>query len=142
MNKKIHTVNLDSNKIVSTSDSDIIINNDSDSIFNIGDFETSFNNIDINVDGLEKPDPNTLFSTYSDKDINKFIAEDLLRIKRNKLLTESDFKVMPDYIHPSEEVKQSWITYRQALRDLPSTSTPQLDTNDQLTNVTWPTPPS
>ena len=95
-----------------------------------------------NVDGLEKPDPNTLFSTYSDKDINKFIAEDLLRIKRNKLLTESDFKVMPDYIHPSEEVKQSWITYRKALRDLPSTSTPQLDTNDQLTNVTWPTPPS
>ena len=31
MNKKIHTINLDSNKIVSTSDSDIIINNDSDS---------------------------------------------------------------------------------------------------------------
>ena len=49
---------------------------------------------------------------------------------------------MPDYIHPSEEVKQAWITYRQALRDLPSTSTPQLDTNDKLTNVTWPTPPS
>ena len=63
-------------------------------------------------------------------------------IKRNKLLTESDFKAMPDYIHPSEEVKQAWMTYRQELRDLPSSSVPQLDTNDELTNVTWPTPPS
>ena len=54
MNKKIHTVNLDSSKIVSTFNSDIIINNDSDSIFNIGDLQTSFNNININVDGEVK----------------------------------------------------------------------------------------
>lgn len=44
--------------------------------------------------------------------------------------------------HPSDEVKQAWITYRQALRDLPSNSTPLLNKDDQLTNITWPTPPS
>ena len=26
--------------------------------------------------------------------------------------------------------------------DLPAISTPELDSNGQLTNVTWPTPPS
>ena len=88
-----------------------------------------------NVDGLAKPDPNTLFSTYSDNDINKFIAEDLLRIKRNKLLTESDFKAISDYIHPSEEVKQAWVTYRQALRDVTKTY-------KSLDTVKWPTAPS
>ena len=31
--------------------------------------------------------------------------------------------------------------YRQALRDLPKTSSPKLDENGELTNVTWPTKP-
>ena len=49
---------------------------------------------------------------------------------------------IPDFGHPSEEVKQAWLTYRQELRDLPTTATPQLDENGELTNITWPTPPS
>lgn len=66
-----------------------------------------------------------------------------LREERNKKLLETDkYTSIPDWPHASEEVKQAWITYRQALRDLPSTSTPQLDENGNLTNVTWPTPPS
>ena len=121
--------------------------NDNGKIIDFNDFECEciggIYNIRIwNVDGLEKPNPNTLLSTYTDEEINLFIAQDLLRTKRNKLLSESDFKVMPDYIHPSEEIKQTWITYRQALRDLPTTASPQLDDNCELTNVTWPTPPS
>lgn len=66
----------------------------------------------------------------------------LLREERDKLLLETDKYSINDWPHPSEEVKQAWITYRQALRDLPTISTPQLDENGKLTNVTWPTPPS
>ena len=82
MNKKTHTVNLDSNKIVSTSDSDIIINNDSDSIFNIGDFETSFNNIDINVDGEVKIN-----------NVNRIIPNPITnKQKQNLIKIDSTFK--------------------------------------------------
>ena len=82
MNKKIHTVNLDSNKIVSTSNSDIIINNDSDSIFNIGDFETSFNNIDIDVDGEVKIN-----------NVNRIIPNPITnRQKQNLIKIDSTFK--------------------------------------------------
>ena len=66
-----------------------------------------------------------------------------LREERDKKLLETDkYTSIPDWPHPSEEVKQAWITYRQELRDLPATATPQLDENENLTNVTWPTPPS
>ena len=65
-----------------------------------------------------------------------------LREERNKKLLETDKYATIDYPHPSEEVKQAWITYRQELRDLPTTATPQLDENGELTNITWPTPPS
>ena len=65
-----------------------------------------------------------------------------LREERNLLLDNTDKYVVIDYPHPSEEVKQAWLTYRQELRDLPATATPQLDENENLTNVTWPTPPS
>lgn len=66
----------------------------------------------------------------------------LLREERDKLLLETDKYSINDWPHPSEEVKQAWVTYRQALRDLPSNSTPSLDNDGNLINVTWPTPPS
>jgi len=66
----------------------------------------------------------------------------LLRIERNQLLTDCDYKAMPDYPYSSDIVKQAWLTYRHVLRNLPSTASPQLDENGHLTNVTWPTPPS
>lgn len=66
-----------------------------------------------------------------------------LREERDKKLLETDkYTSIPDWPHPSEEVKQAWITYRQELRDLPTTASPQIDENGNLTNVTWPTPPS
>lgn len=65
-----------------------------------------------------------------------------LRHERNIKLLETDKYSIIDWPHPSEEVKQAWITYRQALRDLPSNSTPSFDENGQLTGVTWPTSPS
>ena len=65
-----------------------------------------------------------------------------LREERNKKLFDTDYRIVADFPYPSEEVKQAWLTYRQELRDLPATATPQLDENGNLTNVTWPTPPS
>ena len=40
--------------------------------------------------------------------------------------------------------EDAWKTYRQALRDLPASATPKLDSSFKLdlTSVTWPTEPS
>lgn len=51
--------------------------------------------------------------------------------KRNGLLQDSDYKVLPDSTTTKLE---EWKTYRQALRDLPANTSDPLD-------VTWPTPP-
>ena len=84
----------------------------------------------------ERPKP-------TEKEINDKIVEldsaeplKLLREERNKRLQETDWRFRSD-LTPSQE----WIDYSQALRDLPSTATPKLDDNGQLTNVTWPTKP-
>ena len=63
----------------------------------------------------------------------------LLRIERNKKIAETDWRVLPDQ-SPSDD----WINYRQALRDLPASATPKLDSFYELdlTSVTWPTEPS
>ena len=60
----------------------------------------------------------------------------LLRKQRNQLLAQSDWMALSD-----RTMTQAQIDYRQALRDLPANSEPQLDENGNLTNVTWPTKP-
>ena len=72
---------------------------------------------------------------------NAFPMKKLIE-ERNKKLFDTDYRIVADFPYPSDTVKQAWLTYRQALRDLPSTASPQLDANGDLTNVTWPTPPS
>lgn len=62
-----------------------------------------------------------------------------LREKRSQLIAATDWRATVDY--PGSD-QAEWLTYRQALRDLPANSTPSLDENGMLTNVTWPTPPS
>ena len=63
----------------------------------------------------------------------------LLRIKRNELLQETDWTQNRDVTLSNDS---DWQTYRQSLRDLPSTASPQLDEKGQLINVTWPTKPA
>jgi len=46
------------------------------------------------------------------------VLKDEMREERNKLLKESDFRVLPDY--PGVN-KEEWVTYRQSLRDFPAT---------------------
>ena len=42
---------------------------------------------------------------------------DEMRQERNRLLSETDYRALPDY---SNINKEAWLAYRQELRDLPS----------------------
>lgn len=82
-------------------------------------------------------------SKPSEEEINAKIAElqaaepmRLLRIERSRLLQHSDWMANSDVV-----MTDDWRVYRQALRDLPANSQPELDNNGNLINVTWPTPP-
>tara|TARA_R110000824_G_scaffold132397_1_gene294859 strand:- start:251 stop:616 length:366 start_codon:yes stop_codon:yes gene_type:complete len=60
-----------------------------------------------------------------------------LRRQRDAKLNSTDWRASSDLI-----LTDAWKNYRQALRDLPSTSpSPTLDSNGVLGNVTWPTAP-
>ena len=61
---------------------------------------------------------------------------ELLREERNHRLQETDVWALVD-----RNMTQEQKDYRQALRDLPSTASPTLDEQGNLTNVTWPTKP-
>ena len=64
----------------------------------------------------------------------------LLRIERDKKIAQTDWRASSDLT-----LTDAWKTYRQALRDLPASATPKLDSNSHeldLTSVTWPTEPS
>ena len=72
--------------------------------------------------GLEDNSYNSIQFEYgevpSKEHLDKLWTEmeiDVIREKRNKLLKESDFRVVSDYPQ-----RDKWIVYRQALRDFPS----------------------
>ena len=68
----------------------------------------------------------------------------LLRIERDKRIATSDWIIVKAK-ETSTNIPAAWKTYRQALRDLPASSTPKLiDDTDflDMSSVTWPTPPS
>jgi len=66
----------------------------------------------------------------------------LLRVERDKRLTDSDW-VVTKAIETGDMVSNVWKAYRQSLRDLPLSSSPQLDSyyNLDLNSVNWPTKP-
>lgn len=80
-----------------------------------------------------------------EKGWNEVISEkpyEKLRIIRNKLLSDTDFMFTSDY-DMDDGIRQKWVTYRKALRDLPASPiTPSLDANGRLTNVTFPEKPT
>ena len=63
----------------------------------------------------------------------------LLRVERNERLTACDWTASSDVT-----LSDAWKTYRQALRDLPASASPKLDSDGNLdmSSVTWPTEPS
>ena len=72
-------------------------------------------------------------------ELNSAEAMRLLRLERNARIAETDWRASSDLT-----ISDAWKTYRQALRDLPATASPSLDSNYDLdlTSVTWPTEPS
>ena len=67
----------------------------------------------------------------------------MLRLERDGKLAETDW-VVTKAAETGVAETTAWKTYRQALRDLPSTSTPKLTSEYTLdhTSFTWPTKPS
>ena len=65
----------------------------------------------------------------------------LLRVERDKLLSACDWTQSRDITLSNDT---DWKTYRQALRDLPASASPKLDSNGglDLSSVTFPTEPS
>ena len=63
----------------------------------------------------------------------------LLREERDRLLTACDWRASSDLT-----LADTWKTYRQALRDLPASANPTVDSGGYLnmSSVTWPTEPS
>ena len=65
----------------------------------------------------------------------------LLRLERNTRLTACDWTQSRDLTLSNDD---AWKTYRQALRDLPASTSPKLDADGNLdmSSVTFPTEPS
>ena len=63
----------------------------------------------------------------------------LLREERNRRIALTDWRASSDLT-----LADAWKTYRQALRDLPASASPKLDSNYNLdfSSFTWPTEPS
>ena len=87
--------------------------------------------------GYDKPTAEALDAKVAELDGAE--AMRLLRKERDSRIAKTDWRASSDLTLSSE-----WSTYRQALRDLPASATPTLDSNYELdmTSVTWPTEPS
>ena len=106
-----------------------------------------------NLDGSEYSDIEWLDSGQTkptETEVNNKISEldaaepmRLLREERDVLLFETDWMVTRS-IETGVAISDAWKTYRQALRDLPASSSPSLDEyyNLNFSSVTWPTKPS
>jgi hypothetical protein len=92
-----------------------------------------------NYDKIQWMDENTSLPTREEfeNEWNVYLNEEglaFLRQQRNTLLDQSDKYIVADYPHPTPEIKQAWLDYRQALRDLPANTT-------DPSNPVWPTSP-
>ena len=92
-----------------------------------------------NYEGLRWSDENTLpkptLEELTSKHEEYRAAQPLneLRAERDTILSQTDKYATIDYPHGSEAAKQAWLDYRQALRDLPSTT--------DAADPTWPIAP-
>ena len=95
------------------------------------------------IDGHGHDKPTEAALTAKIAELDGAEAMRLLRIERDKRLVKDDWKVIKAK-ETGSNLSTAFKTYRQALRDLPSTATPTLDSNYNLdlTSVTWPTEPS
>ena len=75
------------------------------------------------------------------KELNDAEPMRLLRVERDKLLTDCDWTQSRDITLSNDD---AWKTYRQALRDLPAKSNPKLTESGKLdmSSISWPDKPS
>ena len=85
----------------------------------------------------------------TETEVNNKIAElqnaepmRLLRIERDQRLASCDWRIIMAK-ETGSNIPAAWKTYRQALRDLPASASPKLNSNGDLdySSVTWPTQP-
>ena len=82
----------------------------------------------------------TTFKTKYDEELAKYPMT-ILRLERNQRILSTDWSQLGDV---PVGIKTTYETYRQALRDLPSSANPSLNEKGYLddSSVTWPTKPS
>ena len=83
------------------------------------------------TEGHEWENDGWVFKGFSEKQTMR-----MLRKQRNHKLGLTDWMANSDVT-----MSAAWKTYRQELRDLPSTASAVVDENGELTGVTWPTAP-
>jgi hypothetical protein len=107
-----------------------------ESVWKIENDSTIYENIFWISTDIEKPTKNDLDSKYEELKIKE--AMRLLRVERDRLIAETDWWVLPDRTPTAEQ-----LAYRQALRDLPDTSSPVLDPTSRIgiSGVSWPEMP-
>ena len=67
----------------------------------------------------------------------------ILRQQRQYKLAPTDYCGLADFPFQDDTTKQAWFAYRQALRNITANyPNPEVDENDNLIGVVWPTPPS
>ena len=94
--------------------------------------------------GIEWLDSNQTIPTETEIN-NKIVELDnseamrLLRVERDTRIAKTDWRASSDLT-----LSDDWKTYRQALRDLPASASPGLNSDYELdlTSVSWPTEPS
>lgn len=97
--------------------------------------------VETDLSGVTLEDDSTLAFTFADVLAKKTELEAaepmrLLRLERTRRLAQSDWMANSDVT-----MTEAWRVYRQALRDI-TTQTPSLDSDGNLTGITWPTPPT
>ena len=108
----------------------------------IYNLDVDYNNIVWNDDATPEQKPTKEQVQEKIIELQAEIPMKHLRQRRDFLLVGTDIYGLVDFPHKNEATKQAWLDYRKALRDLTINSSPQLDDEGNLTNVTWPTPPS
>ena len=81
------------------------------------------------------------FVAPADWDVDETILRFHVRDRRDELLKQSDYAVANDrWMNMSDEKRQEWATYRQALRDFPQnwTSTASYDTETDQYHLNIP----
>ena len=90
-----------------------------------------------NRNGIENP-PVEVWDVENDKAGEFYIEYCMYRFReeRDRLLLETDWWASSDLT-----ITQEQKDYRQELRDLSATASPELNSDGNLTGVTWPTKP-